>query len=96
MAYDPTADQKIVRSGNEDVPRCYKPPRFGKVKKAEFHQFKDASFKDYSQSSYLRMIDERGKIHHYFVTGKTASITLLKSVTVPRLLESFRLESVSS
>lgn len=37
------------------IPKCYKPPRFGKVKKAEFHQLTDASVKDYSQSSYLRM-----------------------------------------
>ena len=86
---------QITEVQNFAIPRCYKPPGFGKLKKAEFQQFKDASFKDFSQSSYLGMIDESSKIHHYFVMGKTR-ITPLKSVTVPKLLQSFRSESVSS
>ena len=63
---------------------CYKPADFGPVVKAELHHFSDASFKGYSQCSYLRMTDTAGKIHCSFVTGK-ARLTPLKKITVPRL-----------
>ena len=69
---------------NLSIPRCYKPADFGPVVEAELHHFSDASFKGYSQCSYLRMTDTAGKIHCSFITGK-ARVTPLKKITVPRL-----------
>ena len=66
------------------IPRCYKPKDFGPVVKSELHHFSDASFKGYSQCSYLRMVNSQGKIHCSFVFGKSR-VTPLKAVTVPRL-----------
>lgn len=50
---------EVTNNGGADfvIPRCCKPPRFGKVKKAEFHQFTDASVKDYSRSVQLPLND---------------------------------------
>ena len=69
---------------NLPIPRCDKPADFGPVVKAELHHFSDASFKGYSQCSYLRMTDIAGKIHCSFITGK-ARVTPLKKIMVPRL-----------
>ena len=66
------------------VPRCYKPEGFGTVEKAELHNFSDASFKGYSQCSYLRLVNAEGRIHCCFLTGKSR-VTPLKKITVPRL-----------
>ncbi len=66
------------------ISRCYKPKDFGPVEKCELHHFSDASFRGYSQCTYLRMTDARGRIHCSFVLGKSR-VTPLKAVTVPRL-----------
>ncbi|XP_028413668.1 uncharacterized protein LOC114536524 [Dendronephthya gigantea] len=66
------------------IPRCYKPKAFGPIAKFELHHFFDASFKGYSQCSYLRLVDVNGKVHCSFVLGKSR-VTPLKVVTVPRL-----------
>ena len=66
------------------IPYSYKPKEFRWVVKAEIHHSSDASFKGYGQCSYLRLINENGKICCYFVLGK-ARVTPLKVVTVPRL-----------
>ena len=58
------------------TPRCYKPVDFGKVAKAEIHDFLDASFKGYGQCSYLRLVSEDGQIHCSFVIGKALKQTL--------------------
>ena len=52
------------------IPRCYKPINFGRVVRAEIHHFSDACFKGYGQCSYLRMVNENGKICYSFVLGK--------------------------
>ena len=66
------------------VPRRYKPKNLGHVTKRELHHFSDASNKGYGQCSYLRLTDERGQIHCFFVIGKSR-VTPLKPVTIPRL-----------
>lgn len=66
------------------IPRCYKPKDFCPFMKSELHHFSDASFKGYSQCSYLRMVNVQGRIHCSFVLGKSR-VTPLKAVTVPRL-----------
>lgn len=69
---------------NLAIPRCYKPDDFGRVVKVELHHFSDASTKGYGQCSYLRLINEDGKIHCAFVMGKSR-VTPIKPVTIPRL-----------
>ena len=44
----------------------------------------DASQSGYGQCSYLRLVDENGRIHCYLVLGK-ARVAPLRSVTIPRL-----------
>ena len=60
------------------IPRCYKPINFGRVVRAEIHHFSDACFKGYGQCSYLRMVNENGKICYSFVLGKL-KISLVSS-----------------
>ena len=69
---------------NHSIPRCYRPADFGKPVKAELHHFSDASLKGYGQCSYLRQVNDKGRVHCAFVMGK-ARVAPLKSVTVPRL-----------
>ena len=66
------------------ISRCYKPENFGRVVSAELHHFSDASVKGYGQCSYLRLVDERLKIHCSLVMGKSR-VAPLKPVTIPRL-----------
>ena len=69
---------------NLQVPRCYKPVDFGKVEKAELHNFSDASFTAYGQCSYLRLINTDGQVHCSLVMGKSR-VAPLKAVSIPRL-----------
>ena len=55
---------------NFAIPRCYRPPDFGQVAKAELHHFSDASLKGYGQCIYLRLTNQVGKIYCSFVVGK--------------------------
>lgn len=66
------------------IPRCYKPPNFGRIASAQLHHFSDASTQGYGQCSYLRLTNDKGYIHCAFVIGK-ARVAPLKPVTVPRL-----------
>ena len=67
-----------------NVPRCFKPPKFGKVVSAQFHSMSDASEIGMGQCSYLRLVNEDGKIHCAFVAGKSR-VTPRKAVSIPRL-----------
>ena len=66
------------------VPRCYKPDGFGQVKVAKLHSFSDASEEGYGQCSYLRLIDDSGRIHCSLMMAKSR-VAPLKQITVPRL-----------
>ena len=63
------------------IPRCYKPINFGRVIRAEIHHFSDACFKGYGQCSYLKLVNENGKICYSFELGK-AQVTPMKAVTI--------------
>ena len=54
------------------------------MKTVELHQFSDASFTGYGQSSYLRLVDEQGQVHCSLLLGK-ARVTPLRQVSIPRL-----------
>ena len=66
------------------ITRCYKPNDFGKLKSIEVHHFSDASADGYGQCSYLRLVDDKNRVHRSFLLGK-ARVTPLKPVTIPRL-----------
>ncbi|XP_071486057.1 uncharacterized protein [Diadema antillarum] len=66
------------------LPRCYKPSGFGKVKAIKLQYFSDASQEGYGQCSYIRFINEQDKAHCSFVIGKSR-VCPLKQVTIPRL-----------
>ena len=68
-----------------ELPRCVKPTKFGKTVKSELHHFADASSSSgYGTCTYLRQINENGRVHVALIMGKSRVIPL-KKVTVPRL-----------
>ena len=66
------------------IARCFKPKNFGYVKGYSLHHFSDASDIGYGQASYLRMVNEYGKVHCCLLISKSR-VTLMKFVSVPRL-----------
>ena len=67
-----------------EVPRCYKPSDFGNVKNIELHHFCDASTQGYGSCTYVRLVNEDGRIHCSLVMAK-ARVAPVKTVTIPRL-----------
>ena len=88
----PDDQQRMWLSWLDEVPRlsqlqmnrCYKPEGFGKVVSCQLHHFSDASQDGYGVVSYLRLVNEEGRVHCCFVFGK-ARVAPLKAVTIPRL-----------
>ena len=66
------------------IDRCLSPPGFGDVMRTELHHFCDASEKGYGAVSYLRQVNEYGRVHCSFLMGKSR-VAPLKTITVPRL-----------
>ena len=66
------------------VKRCYKPAGFGEVKTTEIHHFSDASEKGYGIASYIRLINDKGRVHCALLIGKSR-VTPLKKISIPRL-----------
>lgn len=66
------------------ISRSLKPEDFGQVKTAQLHHFSDASEQGYGTVSYIRFIDNLGKIHVTLVMGKSR-VSPLKRMTIPRL-----------
>lgn len=67
-----------------NVPRCFKPSKFGEIINRSLHHFSDASEKGYGQVTYLRQINRSGSIHCSLVIGKSR-VTPMKFVSIPRL-----------
>ncbi|XP_070562373.1 uncharacterized protein [Ptychodera flava] len=76
--------QKLPLLKTMVISRCYTPSGFGKLQAVELHHFADASLEGYGVASYLRFIDDDGKIHCSLVIGKSR-VAPLKTMTVPRL-----------
>ena len=66
------------------VARCHKPQDFDEVKNVELHHLSDACQNGYGQCSYIRLVDEKNRVHCCLVMGKSR-VTPLKPVTIPRL-----------
>ena len=62
--------QEIIELEKLEIQRCYKPENFGPVKAVEVHYFSDASEEGYGQCTYLRLINEQGEVHCFFIVGK--------------------------
>ena len=66
------------------IPRYYKPQDFGTVISQHIHSFSDASEHGYDMVSYLRLVNDNGKIHCSLLKGKSR-VSPLKSTTIPRM-----------
>ena len=66
------------------INRCFKPENFGEVRDAQLHCFSDGSRAGYGAVVYLRLVDDRKKIHCVFVIGK-ARLAPIREITIPRL-----------
>ena len=69
---------------NVVIPRCHQPQGFGRVKDVELHHFSDASSMAYGQCSYLRLVNEQGRVHCSLVMAKSR-VAPMKAVSIPRL-----------
>jgi len=69
---------------NIKISRCFKPDDFGHLTHASLHHFSDASQSGYGECSYVRLVDNTGRVHCSLVIGKSR-VSPLKPVTVPRL-----------
>ena len=67
-----------------DIPRNFKPPRFGRIVTVQLHNMSEASQTGNGQCSYLRLVDGNGRVHCSLVLGK-ARVAPLRSITIPRL-----------
>ncbi|XP_078495514.1 uncharacterized protein LOC144750757 [Ciona intestinalis] len=66
------------------IPRCFKPPAFGRIISVELHNFADASKSAYGAVSYLRLTNRDGVVNCSFLMGKSR-LAPLKTKTIPRL-----------
>ena len=64
--------------------RCTKPDNFGKVVNVSVHHFSDASELGFGQCSYIRMIDEKDRVHGSLLLGKSR-VAPKKFISIPRL-----------
>ena len=64
--------------------RCFKAHGFGKVVDCSLHHFSNACENGYGQTSYIRLVCEKGRILCSPVMGK-ARVAPLKYISVPRM-----------
>ena len=65
-------------------PRCFKPKEFGVLHNDQLHHFSDASEVGYGAATYLRLVDDKERIHCGLVMAKSR-VAPLKTVTIPRM-----------
>ena len=65
-------------------PHCFKPKEFGVLHNVQLHHFSDASEVGYGTASYLRLVDDMGRIHCGLVMAKSR-VAPLKTITIPRM-----------
>ena len=61
-----------------------KPDNFGKVVNASLHHFSEASELGYGQCSYIRIVNEIGRVHCSLFLGKSRVVPK-KFMSIPRL-----------
>ena len=77
-------EKKLKQLEKIAVERCYKPAIFGTLVECSLHHFADACEYGYGQVSYLRLVDNNGRIHCSLMIGK-ARVAPLKVMTIPRM-----------
>ena len=65
------------------IKRCFTLSDFGRVSECSLHHFSDACKSGFGQASYLRLVDEKEKIHCSLVMGKS-KVTPQKYISIPR------------
>ena len=76
-------EQKLKVVQDIHISRCIKPHMFGKIVETSLYHFSDASEKGYGQCSYIRLLNDEGKIHCSLLVGKSR-VTLKKFLSSPR------------
>ena len=76
-------EQKLKVVQDIHISRCIKPRMFGKIVETSLHHFSDASENGYGQCSYIRLVNDEGKIHCSLLVGKFR-VTLKKFLSTPR------------
>ena len=66
------------------VERFLKPSDFGVIKTTELHLFSDGSRVGYGAVAYLRLVDDKDRIHCSFILGR-ARVAPIREITIPRL-----------
>ena len=77
-------EQKLKGVVYIHIPSCIKPRIFGKIIETSFHHFSDALEKWYGQCSYIRLVNDKGKIHCSLLVGKSR-VTTKKFLSNPRI-----------
>ena len=62
-------------------PHCFKPKEFGVLHNVQLHHFSDASEVRYGAASYLRLVDDKGRIHCGLIMAKS-HVAPSKTVTL--------------
>ena len=76
-------EQKLKVVQDIHISRCIKPRMFGKIVETSLHHFSDASENGYGQCSYIRLVNDEGKIHCSLLVGKFR-VTLKKFLSTTR------------
>ncbi|XP_068734645.1 uncharacterized protein [Montipora capricornis] len=74
----------VPKLSSFSICRSVLPEAFGPVVSSQLHHFSDASEAAYGSISYLRLVDEEGRVHCSFLFAKSR-LAPLKSVSIPRL-----------
>ena len=74
----------LVALQDVSIPRVIKPKGFGNVTNYTLHHFSDACESGYGQSSYIRLVNDHGKVHCALLIGKSR-VAPLKFISIPRL-----------
>ena len=74
----------LMTLDGKSIARCLKPENFGNVVSCTLHHFSDACESGYGQSSYIRLLNQRGQVHCTLLIGKSR-VAPLKFVSIPRL-----------
>ena len=77
-------EQKLKGVENIHMSKFIKPQMFGKIAETSLRHFSDASEKGYGQCSYIRLVNDEGKIHCSLLVGKSR-VTPKKFLSIPRL-----------
>ena len=74
----------MYESDGKSIARCLKPENFGNVVSCTLYHFSDACESGYGQSSYIRLLNQRGQVQFTLLIEKSR-VAPFKFVSIPRL-----------